>query len=306
MTISAENELPRPGAGPGFADALTVSFGDGDSDVFGVARLGIATGADGAATASGLGILFAGGKPVAVRAEGDVPVPDPRWEALVVGGIETRIVEPLSAWHISFGSEDGAYGFDLDLSALSAPAEIVGRDPAAVLGGMEGYEQLCRVTGTVTIDGAGRPLDCLGQRGRSWGAPDWDRIGLARTLSAWLDERLAVSVTAVRPARAAGHDAEAVAAFVLEAAPDAAQAVPQRMADPRLSTIYDGEGRQRRAGLELYADEESDHARRIAGDATCGTSLDLGRLRLECAFFTWRMEGRSGVGRYDILKRAAD
>jgi hypothetical protein len=36
----------------------------------------------------------------------------------------------------------------------------------------------------------------------------------------------------------------------------------------------------------------------------CGTSLELGRLRLDCAFFDWRMEGRVGVGRYDVLRRA--
>ena len=35
-----------------------------------------------------------------------------------------------------------------------------------------------------------------------------------------------------------------------------------------------------------------------------GTTLDLGRLRLECAFFRWRMHGRSGLGRYDVLRRA--
>jgi hypothetical protein len=206
---------------------------------------------------------------------------------------------------VAFAAQDGAHGFDLELRALSAPAELPAEDPAARLGGMEGYEQLCRVTGTITVAGSEQPLDCLGQRGHSWGAPDWDRIVLARSLSAWLDDRLAVTVTAVRPAKAAGHDAEAVAAYVLEAPAEDGPAVPLRMGDPRLSTVYDGEGRQRRAGLELYADAEDDHARRLAGDAACGTSLDLGRLRLECAFFTWRMEGRSGVGRYDVLKRAA-
>ena len=72
------------------------------------------------------------------------------------------------------------------------------------------------------------------------------------------------------------------------------------VADPRLSTTYDGEGRQRRAGLELWVDE--DDACRAARPArsSCGTSLDLGRLRLDCAFFRWRMEGREGVGRYDV------
>ncbi len=43
---------------------------------------------------------------------------------------------------------------------------------------------------------------------------------------------------------------------------------------------------------------------RAAGEVVCGTTLDLGRLRLDCAFFMWRMEGRSGVGRYDVLRRA--
>ena len=77
---------------------------------------------------------------------------------------------------------------------------------------------------------------------------------------------------------------------------------PMRVEDPRLSTGYDGEQRQRRAGLELWLDEES-HARRAAGEVVCGTSLDLGRLRLDCAFLRWHMEGREGVGRYDILRR---
>jgi hypothetical protein len=36
----------------------------------------------------------------------------------------------------------------------------------------------------------------------------------------------------------------------------------------------------------------------------CGSTLDLGELRLDCAFLHWRMGGRSGIGRYDLLRRA--
>ena len=72
---------------------------------------------------------------------------------------------------------------------------------------------------------------------------------------------------------------------------------------PRLSTTFDGEGRQRRAGLELYEDPDG-YPHRGAGEVVCGTSLDLGRLRLDCAFFTWHLEGRTGLGRYDVLRRA--
>ena len=49
--------------------------------------------------------------------------------------------------------------------------------------------------------------------------------------------------------------------------------------------------------------EEDQLPRRAGGRALCGTTLELGRLRLDSAFFAWRMEGRAGVGRYDVLRR---
>ena len=84
--------------------------------------------------------------------------------------------------------------------------------------------------------------------------------------------------------------------------PDARPA-PVPVAEPRLSTTYDGEGHQRRAGLELWVADEDQLPRRVGGRALCGTTLDLGRLRLDSSFFAWRMEGREGVGRYDVLHR---
>jgi hypothetical protein len=76
------------------------------------------------------------------------------------------------------------------------------------------------------------------------------------------------------------------------------------VADPRLSTTYDGDGHQRRAGLELWVGGEHDYPRRAAGEVLCGSTFDLGRVRLDCAFFAWHMEGRHGVGRYDLVRRA--
>jgi hypothetical protein len=108
----------------------------------------------------------------------------------------------------------------------------------------------------------------------------------------------AVALTAVRPAKARSHSDEAVAAWMLE------RGEPLAVGDPRLSTTYDGRLRQRRAGLELWMDDGGgEFARRAAGEVLCGTTLDLGRLRLDTAFFGWRMEGRTGVGRYDVLRR---
>lgn len=283
MTITPEHEDPRPPAGDAFSDAVTFAFGDPSAGVHAVARVGLS----GEQAASGLGIVFAGDRPVAVQADGEVEVTERAWGAIDAAGLATTIERPLEAWTLSFAS-DGAT-FDLQVQALSAPGEVTE-------GGMEGYEQLCRFTGDATVDGRRLTIDCLGQRGHSWGAPDWETMALARTLGVWVGEDLGVSLLAIRPAGADRHDQETVAAYLYE------QGEPHRVLEPRLSTGYDGEQRQRRAGLELWVDEESP-ARRAAGEIVCGTSLDLGRLRLDCAFLRWHMDGREGVGRYDILRR---
>ncbi len=279
MTIGPEHEEPQAGD-PGATDAVTFSFGDPVARVFGLARAGLVPGDP--PSRSGMGVLFEGTEPVAVRAEGDGEAP---------AGVTTEVVEPLRRWRVGF--EDV---FDLDVQALAPPAVLAPDEPAARAGGMQGYEQLCRLRGTVR----GRQVDCLGQRGHSWGRPDWSKIASARTLSAWLDTETAVTVTAVRPKSAKHHDDEAVAAYLLT---EGARS-PVRVHEPLLSTTYDGDGRQRHAGLELWLDADGETPpRRAAGEVVCGTTLDLGRLRLDCAFFAWRMEGRSGVGRYDLLRR---
>jgi len=283
VTVTPDLEDPRPAGPEGFSDAVTFSFGDPDADVYAVARIGLS----GEASASGLALVFSGGEPVAVQADGVVDIAERSWAAIDAAGLATTIERPLEAWTLSFAS-DGAT-FDLRVEAVSAPGAMAD-------GGMEGYEQLCRFTGDATVAGRRVAIDCLGQRGHSWGAPDWEQMALARTLGAWIGEDLGVSLLAIRPAGADRHDQESIAAYVYDGGE------PIQVQEPRLSTGYDGEQRQRRAGLELWLDEESP-ARRAAGEVVCGTSLDLGRLRLDCAFLRWHMEGREGVGRYDILRR---
>ena len=165
---------------------------------------------------------------------------------------------------------------------------------------MQGYEQLCRVQGTVASAASETPLDGLGQRGHSWGVADWDRMESARTVSAWIGEDLAVGLQRRAPGRAR-------AATTPRRSAPGCWARTGRSSSPRraaLSTTYDDAGRQRRAGLELWRDEDSEYPRRAAGEVVCGTTFELGALRLDTAFFRWRMEGREGVGRYDLLRRA--
>ena len=266
MNVEPAHEEPQLD-GEGSVDAVTLAFGDPSQELFGLARVGLPG-------PTSMGVLFERGELVAVETE----------------GVTAEVVEPLRRWRVRFGEY-----FEVEAEALSAPAALDPDDAAARAGGMAGYEQLCRVRGTVE----GRPLDCLGQRGHSWGRPDWERIAVARTLGAWLEDGNGVTLTAVRSHKAKEHDEEAVAAYVVS------DGIPQPVAEPLLSTTYDGEGRQRHAGLELWLDAEGGYPRRAAGEAVCGTTLDLGGVRLDLAFFAWKMEGRSGVGRYDVLRRAA-
>jgi hypothetical protein len=332
VSVAAADEAPREdrGAPAGFSEAITFAFGDPQQSLFGVARIGLSGSPDAARTASGLALLFAEGEPVAVRADGGVPIDaSPAWEDVAAAGLRTTVDEPLRAWSVTFADEDGTSGFTLSFVARSQPAELAADAPAARAGGMTGYEQLCHVHGTVRVRGREARVDCLGQRGRSWGAPDWDKIGVARTVSGWLGDDLGFTVTAIRSARATNHADDALAAFLLSrvapepdapgsaaagddatgdrgAAPPADDLVDAvAVEDPRLSTTYDEEDRQRSAGLELYVRADDDTPHRAAGEVLCGTSMDLGRLHLDTAFFAWRMEGRTGIGRYDVLRRAA-
>ena len=295
--IAGEHERAHPPTGPAFADAVTFAFGDADAQLYGLARLGLSPGADGAPSGSALAVLFSGREPVAALARGGLEVADGAgWESLAVGGLSATVDQPLQHWTVAL---DGAgHGFELSFAALGPPAELAPDDAVAVAGGMAGYEQVCAVTGTVRAGGRVSEVRCLGQRGHSWGEPDWSRLRSARTIAAWPRGGRALALTSVRPESAAAHPEEAVWAALL----DGEGAEP--VADARLSTTYDAEGRQRRAGLELWMRDDDGHPHRGSGEVLCGSTLELGQLELDCAFFHWRIDGREGVGRYDVLRRA--
>jgi len=296
--IGSEHERAQASTDPGFGDAVTFSFADLSAERYGSARIGISAGDP--PRASALALLFAGREPVAAVAEGGVEVPDRGWERVEVAGVLTEVIEPLSRWRVTFAGAEA--GYQLDFTAVSAPAEITAEDPAGCAAGQQGYEQICRVEGTVTVGETTSKLVCLGQRGHGWGVTDWDSIELARTITAWLDEGDAVTLSAVRSQGADTHADEAVSALLFAPA-EHGPAQATRVEKPRLSTTYDGDGRQRRAGLELWMDADDELPRRIAGEALCGSTLELGRLSLQCAFFRWSMAGHQGVGRYDIVRR---
>ena len=295
MSGAALEDVRTP-TGPAFADAVTFAFGDASAQLFGLARIGLSPGADGSGPqASALAVLFSGREPVAAIARGGLEIPeDAGWSAVSAGGLRMEVREPLQHWSVAM--EGPEHGFELHFQALSPPALIGADDAIARAGGMEGYEQLCGVSGTVRTGGRTATVRCLGQRGHAWGEPDWERIEAARTVCAWPGEGFGLTLASVRPVGATHAQEPAWAALL-----DEKGTLP--VADPRVSTTYDVDGRQRRAGLELWVDDSEEHPLRGSGEVLCGSTFDLGALRLECAFFRWRLEGAAGVGRYDVLRR---
>lgn len=133
------------------------------------------------------------------------------------------------------------------------------------------------------------------------GEPTWALAGdpggahLLRVLSAAFDDGTALGLAAVQPPQADGHGDEEVAAFVARPGRD-----PQAVLDTRLSTEYDAEGLVRRAGLELWLEEDGPPARG-AGDRESLIEVRRGDLSGRAVRMAFRLDGVAGVAVYELL-----
>jgi hypothetical protein len=169
----------------------------------------------------------------------------------------------------------------LEFEPLSAGAD---------LGGVRAY--VARVKG----EAGGRRVEGLGTVTETEVPPQWEELDAIRAVSALVDEQHALVAVARRPRGAVGHGDERVTACLVE--DDALLQVETA----RISTVYDGSGRQRSAGLELWLPGE-DYPRRGSGQVIAGTSLDLDGLQVHVAVFRWRLDGREGFGSYELMLR---
>lgn len=162
--------------------------------------------------------------------------------------------------------------------------------PAAELGGVVAH--LVKVSG----EAAGRRVDCLGTLSETTVAPRWEELDALRSISALVDERHALLAVARRPRGAVGHGDERVSARLVH------EDSLLEVENARVSTVYDGSGRQRSAGLELWIPGE-EYARRGSGQVIAGSSFDLDGLQVHVAVFRWRLDGREGIGAYELMLR---
>ena len=172
-------------------------------------------------------------------------------------------------------------GFEIELEPVAEPVKLAGATT-----------RVCRVTGTA----AGRAVDGLGTVTETHEPPAWDELDALRGITAIFDASHAVLAVARRPRGAPAHGAEQVEAVLLD------DGELRDVDDARLSTVYDGEGRQRSCGFELWLPGE-DFPRRAFGTVVSGTTLQLEQLVVNASVFAWRMEGREGAGAYDLVIR---
>jgi hypothetical protein len=171
--------------------------------------------------------------------------------------------------------------FSLDLEPVSEEVDLAG---VAV--------RVCKVHGHA----AGKEIDCLGTLAETRTPPDWDELDAIRSISLLVDAENALLAVARRPRAALGHGDELVSAALLQAGE------LMSIEEARISTVYDQDGRQRSAGLELWLPGE-DFPRRGSGKVVAGSSLELEGLLVHAAVFQWRLEEREGIGAYEVMVR---
>lgn len=106
-----------------------------------------------------------------------------------------------------------------------------------------------------------------------------------------------LALSAARPVGAGGHGEETVAAVLC--GPDGA---PVEVSETLLSTEYGPDGVQRRATLELWLDGEDSPPLRGAGTLISSSTIDHPGLTGAIAFFRWSLEGREGLGHYEVVR----
>jgi hypothetical protein len=175
---------------------------------------------------------------------------------------------------------------ELELTPLARPLAVAGE----LSGGAE--LTLCRALGGVEGPAGRREIACLAVASKPTAAASETAV-IHRSIAIVLADGGLVAILAARPRDAGGHGEEEVAVAVRDPAGEV------DVNEALLSTEYGDGGRHRRANLELI--REGEHPLRGAGAIVCGATLEQSPARVETAFFRWSLDGRPGLGRYEIV-----
>jgi hypothetical protein len=106
-----------------------------------------------------------------------------------------------------------------------------------------------------------------------------------------------LALTSQLPEGGDGIDEEEMTAALCE--PDGA---PQTFEETLLSTEYGEDGVQRRVTLELWPSVEEMRPLRGAGSLISSVRVRRQNLDSQIAFFRWAVEGREGLGTYEVAR----
>jgi hypothetical protein len=109
-----------------------------------------------------------------------------------------------------------------------------------------------------------------------------------------------LTLSGTAPADGGGHGDEPLLAVLCD--PDAGPLVFEKAL---LSTEYGEDGVQRRVTLELWLDAEDGRPLRGAGTLISSIVAEADGLETRIAFFRWALEGREGLGHYEIARARA-
>lgn len=119
---------------------------------------------------------------------------------------------------------------------------------------------------------------------------------LRRSIGVVFSDGGLLALSAVRPQGAGEHGDEQVTAVLC--GPDGA---PVEVSETLLSTEYGPDGVQRRATLELWTDGEAGQPLRGAGTLISAAEVRQAGQVSQVAFFRWSVEGREGLGHYEVV-----
>jgi hypothetical protein len=239
----------------------TLTFGDVDGGIWG------------AAISGGAPVVAFGNAAGATASSGAVEStwrPDGRGWRLTGDGFDL---------HVEPGGED------LEQSAAADETEAV-----------SGFQELCRVQGTVTLAGSMSEVDCVGTRCVIDGVGAGS-VGSARAVSGWFGDDEAFMLLALRATGGVDQEADLVAATLFD--PEGWVSV----SDPRLSTTYAGSGLPARANLELWIGEgDNEFPRRAAAEASgAGAAAAAEGMELRVIPLRCHSRGREGTGVYVLV-----
>ncbi|HET7508724.1 MAG TPA: hypothetical protein VFJ65_00605 [Solirubrobacterales bacterium] len=118
-----------------------------------------------------------------------------------------------------------------------------------------------------------------------------------RSIGIVFDDGGLLALTSTLPDGANAHGEEEVSAILSDP-----EGTPVEFEEALLSTEYGEDGVQRRASLELWPDLED--LRPVRGAGTLIDSVNVRHRGLEAriAFFRWSVEGREGLGTYEVAR----